>query len=99
MSSTLTIHKEIEKKAYAQSPLGKLERQLTKFYDGLKLSNKALPEDVAKQIYDIRDKHEKDQMDYIDMTLKRDKEANEKMLFDSFTKELEVINKYQKIND
>lgn len=99
MSSGLTIRKEIEKKAYAESPLGKLERQLTKFYDGMKLSNKALPEEYAKEIYDIRDQHEKDEMAYIEMSLKRDKEANEKMLFDAFTKELEVINKYQKIND
>lgn len=99
MTSALTIHKEIEKKAYAESPIGKLERKLTKFYDGMKLGNKVLPEEFAKQIYDIRDQHEKDQMSYIDMTLKRDKDATEKMLFDTFTKEIEVINKYQKIND
>lgn len=99
MSSALTIRKEIEKKAYAESPQGKLERQLTKIYDGMKLQNKAFPEDVAKEIYDIRDKHEKDQMAYIEMTLKRDKEATDKMLFDAMTQELEVINKYQKIND
>lgn len=99
MTSVLTIHKEIQKKEYAQSPLGKLERELTKFYDDLKLHKKVLPEEFSKEIYDIRDANEKAQIEYIDMTLKRDKEAVNKMLFDSMTKELEVINKYKKIND
>lgn len=99
MTSALTIRKEIEKKAYEQSPMGKLERQLRKFYDEMLLSKKVLPEEFAEKVYDIRDKHEKDQMAYIDMSLKRDKEATEKMLFEAMSKELEVINSYKKIND
>lgn len=94
--SLLSIHKELEKKQYAESPLGKLERKLHDFYDEMVLRKEALPEDIAKQVYDIRDKNEKDQKDYIDMTLKRDKEAVGKMLFDTFTKELEILNNYKK---
>lgn len=89
--SVLTIHKEIEKKKYAESPLGKLERKITSIYDDMILKKEALPENVAKQIYDLRDQHERDEKDYIDMTLKRDKEAVDKMLFDVMTKELEIL--------
>jgi hypothetical protein len=97
--SGLTIQKEIQKKEYEQSPLGKLDRQIHKIYDDMILHKEALSEPVAKQIYDLRDKHEKEEQAYIDMTLKRDKDAVDKMLFDTFTKELEILNNNYKIHD
>lgn len=95
----LNLHKQIEKKEYANSPVGKLERQMTAFYDDMKLSKKVLPEEVAKQIYDIRDENEKKHKEYIDYTLQRDKEAVDALLIDSFTRELEVINNWKKNAD
>ena len=92
----LSIYKELEKKKYAESPLGKIERKIHQFYDDMILHKESLPEPIAKQIYDLRIKHEQDEKDYIDMTLKRDKEATEKMLFDTFTKELEILDNYKK---
>ena len=95
----IQIQKEIEKKEYANSPVGKLEREMTKFYDEMKVTGKALPEDVAKKIYDIRDENEKKHKEYIDMTLQRDKDAINELLINSFTRELEIINNWKKQND
>lgn len=92
----LQLHKEIEKKEYANSPVGKLERQMTAFYDEMFLAKKALPEDVAKQIYDIRDENEKKHKEYIEYTLQRDRDAVNAILIDSFTRELEIINNWKK---
>jgi len=92
--SALTIHKEILKKEYAESPLGKIERELTKIYDGMKLSGQALPEDVAKDIFDVRDENEKWQMNYIDERLKLDREAVDSKLLESMSKELDILQKH-----
>jgi hypothetical protein len=94
--SSLTIHKEILKKEYAESPIGKMEREITKFYDELVLKGEKLPEDIAKQVYDLRDLHEKKQMDYIDESQKRDRDAVDAMLMEAFTKELEILNNFNK---
>lgn len=90
----MTIHKEIEKKEYEKSPLGLLEKRLRTAYDKLTLNKKQLPEDLAKQIYDIREKNEKDQMEYIDFRLVEDRKAVDAMLTDAFNKELEILEKY-----
>jgi type II secretory pathway component PulJ len=57
--SILTLHKEIEKAEYAKSPLGIVEKKLGKIYQDFRLKNDALPESVAKQVYDIREENEK----------------------------------------
>lgn len=90
----LSIHKEIEKKAYAESPLGKAEREITKVYDSLTLSGKKLPEDVSKQIYDLRDENEKWQLAYIERTNREHKEAINNKLLESMTKELEILKQH-----
>lgn len=95
MSSILQIHKELEKKEYANSPVGKLEKQIRQFYDGLTTTGQKLPETVAKQVYDLRDENEKKHKEYIDYTLKRDKEAVDDLLINSFTKELEILNNWK----
>jgi hypothetical protein len=94
MSSVLTIHKEIEKKEYEKSPLGQLEKKLRKFYDSLVIKKKKLPENLAKEVYDLRTAHEKKYMDYLDERVKKDKEAIDVMLSEAFTKELEILKKY-----
>lgn len=93
-TSILTIHKEIAKKEYAASPLGKTERALTKIYDDLKLKNGSLPESVAKQIYDIRDTNEKWNLAYIERTNKEHREAIDAKLLEAMSKELEILNKH-----
>lgn len=92
--NALSIHKEIEKKNYAESPLGKIEREITKIYDAMKLSSTALPEDVAKKIYDIRDENEKWQLDYIERTNREHKEAVNNKLLESMTKELGILKEH-----
>lgn len=93
MPNVLSIHREIEKKAYAESPLGKVERALTKIYDGLKLDQKKLPEDVSKQIFDVRDENEKWQLEYIERTNREHKDAINAKLLESMTRELEILKK------
>lgn len=93
--SVLTIHKEIEKKAYAESPLGKLEKEIGRIYDAFKIKNKKLPEDVAEKIYDIRDENEKWQLEYIERTNREHKEAIDAKLLDSMTRELNILKEYE----
>lgn len=92
--NVLSIHKELEKKQYAESPLGKAEREMTKIYDALKLSGKALSEDVAKKIYDVRDENEKWQLEYIERTNREHKEAVDGKLLESMTKELNILKEH-----
>lgn len=89
--SILSIHKEIEKRKYAESDLGKAEKELGKIYDSLKIKNSKLPEDIAKKIYDIRDENEKWQTEYIERTNREHKEAVDGKLLESMTKELEIL--------
>lgn len=93
--SVLTIHRELAKKEHAKSPLGKLEKELSRFYDEMILKKKQLPEEFAEQIYDIRDNQEQWMLDYIERTNLEQKKAIDDKLFESMTKELEVINKYR----
>lgn len=96
----LTLHKEILKKEYAESPLGKLEKKLRKFYDECKVYKKyELPEDIAEQIYNIREENEKEQLAYIDESQKRDREKVDEILFKSMSQEWEIINNFLKKND
>jgi hypothetical protein len=90
----LTIHREIEKKEYEKSVLGQLEKRIRNFYDEMILKKKQMPEDLAKEIYDIRDSQEKRYMEYIDMRNVEDRKAIDSMLEDAFNKELAVIDKY-----
>lgn len=92
--SILTIHKEMEKKEYAKSPLGKVEKELGQIYDAMRLKNEALPEDIAKQIYDVRDDNEKWQMKYIEDRLKADREAVDAKLLESMSSELDILQKH-----
>lgn len=93
--SILTINKEIEKKAYLETPLGKVEKALRKFYDDLKLKNSKLPEDVAKQVYDIRDANEQAIKDYMDRSNKEHRESIDNFLLQAMSKELELVTNYQ----
>lgn len=95
MSKTLlTIEKEIIKKEYEKSPLGIIEKELRKVYDGYTLTGTALPEDVAKQVYDIREENEKKTGEYIETRLKHDREAVDNLLLEAMTKELELLNNF-----
>lgn len=96
--SLLTIHKEIEKKEYAKSPLGLIEKELGNFYAELKKFGTTLPEDVAKQIYDIRDENEKAQIKYIEDSQRRDREYVDNLLLEAMTKEMTILNKYKNDN-
>jgi len=96
--SATTIAKEIEKEAYAKSPIGLAERRITKFYDGMKLKGQALPEDIAKKIYNVRDENEKWQLEYIEQTTKQHRIDVDNKLLESFNKELEIIDEYLKTN-
>lgn len=93
--SILTIHKEMEKKAFSETEMGKLEKKLRTFYDNLVTKSTPLPEEYAKQIYDIRVNHEQKQMDYIKESQVRDAKAIDEMLMDAFTKEVAIIEDYQ----
>lgn len=94
MPNILKIHKEIAKKEYAESALGKVERELTRIYDNLKITKSALPEEIAKQVYDIRDENEKWNLDYIERTNKEHREAIDAKLLEAMSKELEILNKH-----
>mgnify|MGYP001609316727 CR=1 FL=1 len=94
MPTALSIHKEIEKKKYAESPIGLKEKSLRKIYDSLTLKNEKLPEEVAKKVYDVRDENEKWQMEYIRKTNLEHKEAVDAKLLESMTKELDILNAY-----
>lgn len=93
--SILTIHKEILKKEYAKSPLGILERKIREFYEEIVRSGTQLPEDISKKINEIRTKNEKDQEEYVEYSLKRDRENVDNLLFESMTKEWELLNNYK----
>ena len=87
----MTIHKEIEKKEYAKSPLGIVERDLTKVYDELKIQGRKLPENLCREIYKIREDNEKWQMKFIeDSMIEQRKKVDEKLL-ESMTAELTLI--------
>ena len=93
----LSLHKEILKKEYEQSPLGKIEKELRKYYEGVELKKyDKLPEDLAEQVFDIREENEKAQLDYIEQANKRHKEAVDEMLLTAMTKELEIIRNFLK---
>jgi hypothetical protein len=92
--SILTIHKKILKDEYDKSILGRLERKMNKIYDSMKLYGFALPEDVAKKVYDIRERNENEQKSYIDITLKLDRENVDNMLYKSMKHELEILENY-----
>lgn len=94
MPTALSIQKDLLKREYANSPLGKVEREITKIYDSLKLKESQLPEDIAKQIYDIRDENEKWQLAYIERTNKEHKEAVDGKLLESMTKELDILKQH-----
>jgi hypothetical protein len=91
--SVLTIHKEIERKEYAASSLGKLEKVIGEIYREMQLKKEALPENIAKEVYDIREENEKWQMQYIDDRLKADREAVDSKLLESMTRELAILEK------
>lgn len=95
MKSILSIHKEILKKEYAKSPLGIIERKLREFYVEMERSKKQLPEEYAKKIFDIRNNNEVAQSKYVEDSLKRDREAVDKMLLEAMEQELEIINNYK----
>lgn len=92
----LTIQKERLKKEYAKSPLGLIEKQLRDFYDSLVVKGQKLPEDYAKQVYDIREDNEKRVGEYVETRLKHDREAVDDFLLDAMTRELEVLNNFNK---
>lgn len=95
MSKTaLTIQKEIIKKEYEKSPLGLIEKKLRAFYDGLVVKNEKLPEDVAKEVYELRDMNEKRVENYIEERLKIDRETVDNFLLDVMTKEEQILNKH-----
>lgn len=91
MSNALTIHKEIEKKKHEESPLGKLEKEISKIYDQLYLTKKKLTPELAKRVSEIRTDNEKWQLNYIDDRLKIDRDAVDAKLLESMSKELELL--------
>lgn len=91
----LSIHKEMEKKEYAESPLGKIEKQLRNFYEGVEIKKwEKLPEHLAEQVFEIREENEKKQLEYIDQANKKHKQFVDEMLLEAMTKELEIIKKH-----
>jgi hypothetical protein len=92
--SMMTIHKEIEKKEYAKSPLGLLEKKISAFYDKMVMAQKKLPENLAKEVYDIRDKQEKKYMEYLELRMVEDKKHIDSLLEEAFIKELAILEKY-----
>lgn len=95
MSKTgLTIQKEIQKKEHEKTPLGQVEKKLRNFYDNLLVKGEKLPEYLAKQIYDLRDEHESKQLKYIEDTEKEQAIAVDKMLYDTMSSELTLLEKY-----
>lgn len=90
----LTIHRELEKENYRKSPLGQLEKKLNSFYKRMKEEGKSLPENLAKEIYDIREAQEKAYENYVNERIVKDREAVDNLLMEAFNKELEIINKY-----
>lgn len=92
--SVLTIHREMQKKLYQESPLGKVEKEIGRIYDDLKLKSKELPEDIAKEIYAIREENEKWQLEYIERTNKEHREAIDAKLLESMTRELAILKKH-----
>lgn len=97
----IAIHKEIEKKKYLETPVGKLEKELRKIWEGLRSGGKTLPESVSKEIYDLRDEHEKTQMQYVEEYKKQVQALNDEhakkidaKLVKVFTKEIELLKKY-----
>lgn len=92
--SNLAIHKEIEKKKYNESPLGQIEKKLRKFYDNCILTKTQLPENLAKEVYDLRTFNENRTKDYIDERLKKDRDQVDDFLLETMTKELAIIEKF-----
>ncbi len=93
--SILTIEKEILKKEHEKTPLGIIEKDLRKFYDGLVTTGQKLPEDIAEQVYRIREGNEKTVGDYVETRLKLDKQAVDDFLLEAMTKELEILNNFK----
>lgn len=93
----MSIHKEMEKKEYAESPLGKIEKELRDFYEGVEIKKyEPLPEHLAEQVFDIREANEKKQLDYIDEANQKHKQAVNEMLLEAMTKELKIIKQHIK---
>lgn len=94
--SALTIQKEIIKKEYEKSPLGIIEKELRAFYDGMVTKGEKLPEEFAKQVFEIREENEKRTEAYIDERLKLDREAVDGFLLEAMTREKEVLTNFNK---
>ena len=99
MKSVTTLHRELLKKDYAASPLGIAEKKISKFYEDMVAKSQALPEEIAKKVYDIREANEKAQMDYIERSQRENREMVDSLLLDSFTKEIAVLEDYLNKHD
>lgn len=95
MPTALSIQKRLIRDEYNKSPIGQAEKKLKGLYDAMVLNGQKLPEDIAKIVFELRDKNEKAQMSYIEEAQKRDREAIDSMLMESFNEEIKILEDYQ----
>lgn len=93
-NSALGIHKEILRQEYAKTEVGKAEAKLKEFYGNLKKKGEALPEEIAEQVYNIREANEQAQLEYIKQSEKENREKVDQILLDSFNKEIAILENY-----
>mgnify|MGYP001610017802 CR=1 FL=1 len=95
MKSLLSIQKEMLKKEYDKTELGQLQKKIGKFYNQVKENQWILPDNLLKQVNDIRNENEKAQMEYIERTNREHREYLDQTLLESMSKEWSLLEKYQ----
>jgi len=104
--SITAIHKEIEKKEYDKTALGKAEKEMRKFYDAFALGRIKMDDELQKTISDIREENSKameesskdynSRIDTIrkehDALVKEARETIDGMLLNAMNKELLILN-------
>lgn len=96
--SGLTIQKEIEKKAYAKTPLGQAEKKMRAFYMDVELGKLKLTDQDKEKINKIREDNEKWQMEYIERTNNEHRLAVDAKLLESFNEEIALLEQISTAN-
>lgn len=93
--SVTTIHREIQKREYAKSPLGLVEKELGEIINDLRTGKlPKLPEDISEKIYNIREQNEKVVPEYVKKRLQIDREYIDNLLFVAMSSELKILKEH-----
>jgi len=95
MVNMLSVHKELAKKAHAESDLGKLEKRISQFWDNVYLKDLKLPQEFVDKVNKIRTDNEQAQLDYIEKTNKEHREWIDQSLKKAMSEEAKLLDEFE----